>query len=185
MALFGVYLGSIYIPTTSGETSVQFKPGAGSGGSNNVVGIWNAYNRVRINSVEADSNTGWTYASSTWEPLDGASSNTNNRVTFVDGLGQTSVRAKLATLAYNTTAGNNSFIGVNENHTNSASATSTYIQPTTGGGAVGAAVFTVEDAFPPSLGLNYVQALQSSPNSVTVTYAFNGGETTLIYDGEY
>jgi hypothetical protein len=178
------YVGTIYV-NSSCETTVNFKPSAAAGGSDNVVGIWNAYNRVRILSMETDSNTAWTYATDTWRPLDGGSGNTKNRVTFLDGLGQSFVKARAATIAYSSTAGANCMIGISENSTTGSGKTASYLQSSPGGSAAGAVTFSDEDSFPPLLGLNYIQAMEISPNAVTDTFAFNGDETGLLYEGEY
>jgi hypothetical protein len=103
--------------TGNGETSVQFKPAAAAGGSAPVIGLWNAYNRVRISSLGTGSNNNWTYATNTWEPLDGASGNTDFRVTYLDGLAQSSVEGRVTTISYNATAVNGAFISVDQDST--------------------------------------------------------------------
>jgi YVTN family beta-propeller protein len=178
------YLGSVYM-TANGQTGVQFKPAGAAGGTNNIVGIWNAYNRVRVQSMCSDSNTSWTYATATWRPLDGASGNVNNRVTYLDGLGQSFARARVNTIAYNNTAGNGCAIGVVQNSTTNAPSKAAAFQGSAGGNAAGACDFVAEENFPPVLGLNYIQGMENSPNATTVTFAFNGNTTDLLYDGEY
>jgi hypothetical protein len=186
VAKVGVYLGSIYIPITAGQTSVNFKPTAAAGGSNNVVGIWNAYNRVRIFSLCADSNTSWTDSSSSWEALDFASSSgVNNRVTYLDGLAQSSVKGRVTTIAYNATAGNGVFIGVDEDSTTNAPSVYASQQSATSGTTVGSISFAAEENFFPALGLHYLQGMQWSPNATTATFGFNGSSTFLLFDGEY
>jgi YVTN family beta-propeller protein len=180
----GTYLGSFYT-TAAGQTGINFKPAAAAGGSNNIIGFWNAYNRVRISSMCSDSNTGWTYATATWRPLDGGSSNTKNRVTYLDGLGQSFVKGKITTQAYNATAGANCTIGVVQNSiTGAPFRSATYLQAS-GGTAAGAVTFSAEENFQPILGLNYIQGMEDSPNAVSVTFSPNGGETNVLFDGEF
>lgn len=90
------YLGTFYT-TAAGQTGIAMNPAATSGGSNTVAGLWNAYNRVRITASSRDGHaSNWTYASATWGTLDGS---TSNRVSWVDGLGQSSVLASVGTMA--------------------------------------------------------------------------------------
>jgi hypothetical protein len=175
------YLGSVYM-TANGQTGVQFKPAAAAGGSDNVVGIWNAYNRVHIDSLCSDSSTSWTYGTATWRKLD---NNTKNRVTYLDGLGQSFVKGRVATIAYNATAGDGCEIGVVQNATTGAPSKPAYYQGGSSGSAVGAPTFSAEENFPPVLGLNYLQGMENSPNATTVTFGFNGGSTSLLFEGEF
>ncbi len=184
VATDGLYVGSVYM-TANGETSVNFKPSAAAGGSNNVIGIWNAYNRVRISSLVSDSNADWTYATSTWEPLDGASANTNFRATYLDGLEQSFVSGRVTTIGYNATAGNGVKIGVVQDSTSATPGAPASYQSATNGTGVGAANFAAEENFLPALGLHYLQAMQDSNNSTTATFAFNGGQTFLLFEGEF
>lgn len=79
------YLGTMYA-TANGQTGMAFKPAAAAGGSDSILGLYNAYNRVRTVTRSEDSTTGWTYANNTtWRA---ANNSTANRVSWVDGLGQ-------------------------------------------------------------------------------------------------
>jgi len=84
----GTYLGSI-LATSNGNTGVMIAPAGVSGGSANVVGLSNAYNRVTMHSVNIDNGADFTYAVATWRPLRGSNS---NRITFLDGLGISGTR---------------------------------------------------------------------------------------------
>lgn len=85
----GTYLGSLYA-TANGQTTLQFAPAAAAGGSHPVVGLYNAYNRVVSVTMEQDSTASWTYSTTTWRALN---NNSNNRITWLDGLGQSRVIA--------------------------------------------------------------------------------------------
>ena len=87
------YVGTAYM-TANGQTGISFKPTAAAGGSNNIVGLWNAYNRVPMQSLERDSTGSYTYASTTFRATNGSDS---NRVSWVDGLQQTPVSARIKT----------------------------------------------------------------------------------------
>lgn len=83
----GTYLGTIYT-TAAGQTTVSFQPTPAIGGSNNVVGLWNAYNRVEMNSTTVDSTASlYSYTTTSWRA---ANNSTSNRITWVDGLQQSS-----------------------------------------------------------------------------------------------
>jgi len=75
------YLGSFYT-TAAGQTGVQFFPAAASGGSNPIVGLWNAYNQVPIDVTSIDT-LSHGYTTGTWRA---ASASNSNRVTGIWGL---------------------------------------------------------------------------------------------------
>lgn len=83
------YLGTLYA-TANGQTAMQFAPAAVAGGSGNILGLYNAYNRVLTRSFEQDSTSSWTYGTTTWRV---SNNSVNNRISWVDGLGQSAVEA--------------------------------------------------------------------------------------------
>lgn len=91
----GTYLGSFYA-TGNGQTGMQFAPAAASGGSNNVLALWNAYNRVDFSSIERDSTASWTYSGTVWRAVNNSN---GNRITWIDGLGYSNVAASYAAIA--------------------------------------------------------------------------------------
>ena len=78
------YLGTVLI-TENGQTRLQTKPAPVSYGANNVLGLWNAYNRIRVLAVNRNLNTSWSYAS---EGLRFANNSAQFSITWIDGLGQ-------------------------------------------------------------------------------------------------
>jgi hypothetical protein len=179
----GTYLGSVFM-TGNGETSVNIKPTAASGGTNNVIGIWNAYNRVPITSVCRDSSNAWLDSSTSWEKADTSSSNT---VSWVDGLQQTSVIGRYTTVAIPNTNDATAFVGVD---LDSGSATPTLVSEALFGGTSTASYGTlaVEEAFPPQMGAHYVQAMQNvAGTSPTVTFdgTYAYGFEALTLTSEY
>jgi hypothetical protein len=141
----GTYLGSVYIPTTAGETTVNLTPSAAAGGNGNVIGIWNAYNRVPINSVSQDSNSTWTLSSGCAT----ADSSTNNRVTWLDGLQQTSVAASYAVAAQTSGTGIAAQTGVDLDSTSATPSTVSDFFP---GVTSAAGTLTANQAFSPQSG---------------------------------
>ena len=92
----GTYLGSLYA-TAAGQTTMQFAPTPAGGGTANILGLYNAHNRVPLRSVERDSHGNWSYGTDTWRPADNS---TSNRITWLDGLGQSQVSASYANSAW-------------------------------------------------------------------------------------
>lgn len=85
----GTYLGTFYT-TANGQTGMVCQPAAASGGTNNVLGVWNAYNQVKFQAVCRDSNASWTYNSTAPRAADSSAA---NRISWVDGLQQSSFSA--------------------------------------------------------------------------------------------
>jgi hypothetical protein len=85
------YLGSLYT-TGAGQTSWQPQLAAASGGSNPCLCLYNAYNQKTATAVNIDNGAGYTYATGTVREQRASA---NNRVRFVDGLGQSSIDATL------------------------------------------------------------------------------------------
>jgi hypothetical protein len=161
------YVGTMYA-TGNGQTGVNFKPAAASGGAGNIVALWNAYNRIRIQSLNLDSSTNYTYATATWRSMDNS---TANRITWLDGLQQTFVKGHLQTLASVATISDAVFIGMNLDSTSATpnvfgdntAATSTLVNNYSSS-------IVVEESFPPQLGLHYLQAMEISADGVTATF---------------
>ena len=162
------YAGSIYM-TANGQTGMSLRPAAASGGGNCVMGIWNAYNRVLMTALSMDSTASWTYNSTTPRAANG---NNNNRVTWVDGLQQSFIKATYVVPAYGSSV-NNEVIGLGLDSTSAFS------------GAIGSTddVTNVADiigraSFYPQLGLHFIQALESvSGTPETSTYFGQIGST--------
>ena len=141
------YLGTLYA-TANGQTAMQLKPSAGSGGNNSMLALFNAYNRVRTASRSINSTSSWTYGTTSWRAADGSSS---NRVSYVDGLGQSSAEARYAQLAQG--SGGGAYIGVAFNGSGAPTGD-------IGGGVTGFQVNFVAFDHLIALGLNYAQAVE-------------------------
>jgi hypothetical protein len=160
------YLGTIYA-TANGQTGMQFKPAAALGGSNSILGVYNAYNRVRAASRCVDSTSTWSYTTAYWRALDGS---TSNRITYVDGLGQSTATAKLSILMGGSAGGGN-YIGVSFNAVGAPTGV-------TAGGVTGAqASYCIFD-HNIALGLNYAQAVEegSASSATLIGGAYEGLE---------
>lgn len=82
------YVGTIYC-TANGQTGVAYQPAAANNGTNNILGLYNAYNRLGVKAICRDNTNSWTYTSAT---LRAANASNSNRISFVDGLQQSHVR---------------------------------------------------------------------------------------------
>lgn len=165
----GTYLGTFYT-TSAGQTSMVLHPSAASGGTGNILGLWNAYNRINISSQSMDNTSSWTYTSNALRAANGSN---NNRISFVDGLQDSSLKAVYTCNCGVSVAGTVEAaiaIGID-----SASATAS--------GCAASSIATVQvvntasflSAYP-VLGFHYVQALESNPaNTGTASFGNLGG----------
>jgi hypothetical protein len=150
------------VPISNGQTGVAFGPNAASGGPNNIIGLYNAYNRVSAISQGKDNGAAWTQTSAgNWEPLD---NNTANRITVLDGLQTNGMSASINGQITNITSAVPQ-IGID---IDSTSATPFCIS-TTAATAKGNASCQVTSY--PLLGLHYFQPVQNAANSTAGIYS--------------
>lgn len=160
------YLGSFYT-TSTGQTVMNFNPTPTGGGTGNVLGLYNAYNRVRTSAVCADNTVSYTYASAT---IRSANASNSNRVSFVDGLQQSTILAQWTIL-----------LG---NEANTAAVSVAFDSTTTFGAItnIGNAAYTPTTATGlslPLLGFHYAQATEAALNATSHTwFPTNGGHQT-------
>jgi hypothetical protein len=172
------YLGSVYM-TANGQTSVQLKPTPASGGTGNVIGIWNAYNRVPVDTISRDDEASYSYASGTWREMGG---NTNtNYIQWLDGApggqGQTSVNASVKTMVGASTATDQMNIGVAlDSDTGTPNIYATANAPTSTIGDNYQTIFS-EESFPPQSGIHTMYAMEEAGSSVSGTFYPNGIQT--------
>lgn len=108
----GTYVGTMYA-TANGQTGMNFNPTAAAGGTANILGLFNAYNRVPMMALSRDSTASWSYASTTWRA---SNNNANNSISFVDGLGEVRAQAHFI-ISVNTSSAGGMLLGVNMNST--------------------------------------------------------------------
>jgi hypothetical protein len=145
------YLGSFFC-TANGQTGVAFKPSAAAGGGNNIVGLFNAYNRVRGFALSRDSTVSWTYATTTWRATNG---NVNNRITYLDGLQVLNIYAR-ATMLCETASGTYGGIAVNQDSTSATPDISANCGPTVNDQKG----LSTHYSFLPLLGMHFYQAME-------------------------
>lgn len=169
----GTYLGSFYT-TANGQTGISLKPAFSSGGNNTIIGISNAYNRVKASALSADSTIDWTYSSAAWRS---ANASNSNRVSWVDGLAQTFVNGTYDVAVAFGSNGNNYSIGIALNGTGSPDLIAHAVAASTD-----TLVMVQTENFAPNLGLNFIQAVEYSGSGTQTAYG--NGYMALIWDGE-
>lgn len=157
------YLGT-FRATANGQTAMQFKPAAAAGGAANVLGLFNAYNRVPVASINRDSNSANTNSSTTPRSLNNS---TSNRISIMDGLGEIYVKTSvLVQIATNGGAASGYQVGVLLNAT---SGTPGVFENFTQGSGTVNIVCPSREGFPPSLGFNFYQWMEAAANTNAVT----------------
>ncbi len=153
--------GAIYC-TANGQTGMNFKPAAAGNGNANILGVSNAYNRVRVRAMSRDSTASWTRAAgATYGPVNVSVS---NRITFVDCLRQSSIGSTYFVVCNGTAAGANVGIDLDSTiNTPDVTPQGNVVATTT--------ILTLhtQDIFSPQLGVHYVQAVEGNA-SATVTF---------------
>ena len=160
----GTYLGTIYA-TANGQTGVAFTASA-SGGGANILGVYNAYNKVRIGAVSHDTVASYTYTSSTWRV---AHNNTNNSISYVDGLADVQAETSYQVICFGSSgAGVGCDIGVNRDATTGTPAMGGFGAYQTSG--IGASV-SATDKFLPLIGYHTFSAMEAvATNGQTNTF---------------
>jgi len=170
------YVGSFYA-TANGQTGVALKPAAATNGTNNIIGIFNAYNRVKITALNRDSTISWVYGSATWRPADNAAT---NAISWLDGLQQVPVRGIYDCPVSFSNTGNVFQIGMG---LNSSSATPNILARAEEIANVVQQMFVSEN-FYPQIGLNTLYAMEYSVTGNNTVFAA-GTQQTLFLDSEY
>ncbi len=171
------YLGSFYCggaAAGNGTCDMTFKPAAASGGNNAFLALYNAYNRVPMESFSRDSTATWSSSATvSYVPWNSTvSSGTSNRVTVLDGLAQSPVLTSICMLCN----------PVNGAWTVGITQDSTTAQPgLVGGGSVTAANTSAAatENFVPALGLHYYQAMMKGTSAGSYL-TFNGAPFSAI-----
>jgi hypothetical protein len=165
------YLGTGYM-TANGQTGVQFTPAAAGGGSNTIVGLCNAYNTRPIIAVSQDS-SGVAYGAATWRAL-GASN--SNRISYLDCLGQTSVLTTMDLHGFTNAAGARYSFGVDRDSTSATPDHFATISTAAGGNVEQSS--SVTQGFKPSVGLHFLQAVESGNGTSTGSVATPNPQVT-------
>lgn len=165
------YVGSFYT-TAAGQTGMAFQPTAAGGGTNNILGLWNAYNRIQIKAMSRDSTGSWSYGTATWRPTN---NNVANRVSCIDGLAQSFVTTR-ATVLGQPSGINYGGIGVTQDHTD----TPPVLTSNFGATANLQWPDSAHVDYFPALGLHYYQGMEVQAGSGNVTFYGAGYQSVQI-----
>lgn len=172
----GTYLGTFYA-TANGQTGVSCKPAGAAGGANNVIGLWNAYNRVPFSCIDIQSTANYVNATETWVAAGPSGTPyTGFRISFIDGLGQSPTECDYNSTVETSAATRYPWVGCDRNSTTN---TPVVIGSEFSAGGMGGALFAHEP-FAPSTGFSYYQAMQSGTNVNASTVNWNGSGTEYL-----
>lgn len=171
------YLGSIY---TSAAGQVSFTLGAAaSGGTAALIGVWNAYNRVKLATNVVDSGTSYTYGTNTVRQ---ARASSGNQVQSVYGLNEDGVMVAYTTVSSQTNSAIASTgIGLDS--------TSAYSGGCSGNGYANTSSASISTIAPscsllPGVGIHTITALESAPSGANATFD-DVSTNNLAYLGSY
>jgi hypothetical protein len=161
----GTYVGTV---RSNGSATIDWTltPAAATYGANPTLGVYNAYNRVRVSSSTTASSN-WTYGTATWR----TPANANlMRVNYIDGLAQSYIDA-----AYNmpgNPGGAGVGIGLNQN---AITGIPRIVNAMAGGINNESFAWTVNGVFPPLLGYGYVTAMEIASAAGLTFYGDTNG----------
>ncbi len=167
------YVGTMYA-TANGQTAFSMRPAAAAGGADSILGLWNGYNRVPVKALSMDSTANWNYQGG----VRPANNSLSNRISWVDGLQQSSIRADYAVTSYGPSAPNNvaTYVGVGLD--SSSAFSGAQIASFTNTQAIGGASLGFDEEYP-QLGFHFVQALEQT-GANTVTFQGNGNQILML-----
>jgi len=176
----GTLLGSYYT-TGSAVTGIAFKPTGASGGSNNIIGLSNAYNRITQTATMRETATSFTIASTTFAQMNASAA---DRITWVDSLQQSPVVARGMLVGGDGTAGDCAAYGVVLDAT---SGTPNVVAQGCSAGTIANAYspLNVTEGFYPQLGLHFVQAEIAALVGGTATFNPVATQNSLTVDVQW
>lgn len=170
----GTYVGTIRTNGTSTVDMMVGAPTAAAGGTANLLGVWNMYNRVQVGTVCRDSTNSWNY---TLAAFRSANNSTSNRVTFVLGLNEDAIEATVVATSVNATASVRRSVAVGLDSTSSP--VDGCIMENTDAAANDYVPVKAQAAVYAGAGCHYAQWLESSEPSGTTAWGGDLGSTTL------
>lgn len=176
----GTLVGTMYA-TANGQTGVAFKPAAASGGTNNIIGITNIYNRQRIAAISRDSAASYTYATGTFRQENNSAS---NRISWIDSLGQIGVKGHNQKVGAGATATGEFQIGMLLNATSGTPSVASYMVSSTATLADNHKTATCVESFLAVQGFNFIQSMEGA-TAATTTFNTVTGVQALTVDLEY
>jgi len=179
-ANLGTYVGTV---RSDGANQINFSfGGIGAGGTAAVLGVWNTYNRVEVDSFVGDSTPGWQYTTATWRA---ANASSTMRVSYVLGLQDEYVNASYGNIiSTNTAAADAACVAVGVDSTSAPSGrvlTAQYTNAVIGN--------LIGEASSNALGFHFMQALEItlSANGTTSFYGSSSSsrQSGLLFKGRF
>lgn len=174
----GVYVGTI-ATQTGPVVNMQFNVNAAAGGTLPALYLWNMYNRVLMSSMCKDSTDSWTYTTKTWRA---ANNSNSNRVLYVLGLNEDSIRANYLAIFSNTSGSVTGYAGIGLDVTNAFSGI-VQSQTTVSNSATTFSTSGFYYGASGGIGQRFVQAIEASTASGTTTWYGDNAEPTFTQTG--
>jgi hypothetical protein len=175
----GTYVGTIR--TDSGGATVTWHFGAlAANGTAANLHVWNAYNRVLVGGLVADSTDSWSYSGGSFRP---ANNSSTMRVSFVNGLQEERVEAIYESSANGGGSSGIAVIAVGLDSTTSAAGSTRAM--ISNGNVISSFVASQRTT---SLGFHYLQALENNVTAAVTFYGDNGGsniQSGMYYSGRF
>jgi hypothetical protein len=165
----GTWLGTIATDPSSAEVSMSLKPAAAAGGTNNRLGVWNAYNREEVVAFCRDNTDSWNFATDEWRAANGS---ILNRISMVIGLPGQKLSGAYVCMNGNTGTAS-SLWAVGFDDTGDIAAGAAHAFNSTAFALGFPAPYEIVTA---GIGLHHAQAIERSNNS-------GGGQGTFFGDG--
>lgn len=162
------YLGTIRA-TADGQTAQNMLPAAAAGGGNAIMGVYNAYNQVPLTVRSSDSTTP---AADTTVAVHALNASNNNRVSWIDGLGEWAVEVEVEG---NVSSDNYCWMGVGLDSTTAKTGSAAF----GGWGVWGYSLQKASGHMLPAGGWHYGQIVVSG--NTTCLFGKGGEEAAVIY----
>lgn len=179
----GTYVGTV---RSNGSAQIDWKLGSSAaGGGAAILGVWNMNNRVMVSPLVVDSTASWTYSTATIRPADNSS---GNRISFVRGMDEDSIRVTYSIDTQPTNAAN-AFVVIYAGGLDSTTAqavspiraTQVLFLNTQSTGGLRNILTSIASGLP-GLGFHYMQALELGDGATTSTFRGSAG---ALYEGAF
>lgn len=169
----GTYVGSIYMDGTNGQVSCLT-----AWGQNRKWGVWNAYNRKKIELRCGDSTASWA-ASTTFSTFAQSNGATGNKNTTFVGLPEEIIENTLHQTISCSSTSNEAFCGIGINSTTTATGTVGRVFSNLAGAI--RAMVTANNVIAPGIGINNVNSLDATTTAATIF----GTEVNMVLRSEW
>lgn len=174
----GTYVGTIATNSGAATLNMMFLPNAAAGGSDNFLGVWNAYNRCMMVSVLRDSTDSWSYTTAAFQQ---ANASTANKITFVAGLAESGFVVETQQSSSNSSGSIMRTAGIGLDAVNAMASGCLPARGTAPGNEV--LQLSARLAKMHAIGRHYVAPLEYSVATGTTTWHGDGGGASIIQNG--